>query len=183
MSSTRGCSTLILHYRCHRPAAGKSTFAQQLASRLNLPNVLQTDILYEVRGFPGHAFGIFPDLRATAKPALHQLAPAKPYQAQAQGGRNMPAYKWRVAAHHSGAGVVPAPDSSAPACPPSGCASCCARASGARFPAPLCGAVRGWRMMSSSPSSKRSAASFGGAWMGTCARWACLHDWGHLGER
>lgn len=28
---------------------GKSTFAQQLASRLNLPNVLQTDILYEVR--------------------------------------------------------------------------------------------------------------------------------------
>ena len=29
--------------------AGKSTFAQQLASRLNLPNVLQTDIIYEVR--------------------------------------------------------------------------------------------------------------------------------------
>lgn len=38
--------------------AGKSTLAQQLASRLNLPNVLQTDIIYEVRasstrcGFP-----------------------------------------------------------------------------------------------------------------------------------
>ena len=29
--------------------AGKSTLAQQLASRLNLPNVLQTDIIYEVR--------------------------------------------------------------------------------------------------------------------------------------
>ena len=27
---------------------GKSTLAQQLASRLNLPNVLQTDIVYEV---------------------------------------------------------------------------------------------------------------------------------------
>lgn len=29
--------------------AGKSTLAQQLASRLNMPNVLQTDVLYEVR--------------------------------------------------------------------------------------------------------------------------------------
>jgi len=29
--------------------AGKSSLAQQLASRLNLPNVLQTDVLYEVR--------------------------------------------------------------------------------------------------------------------------------------
>lgn len=28
--------------------AGKSSLAQQLASRLNLPNVLQTDVLYEV---------------------------------------------------------------------------------------------------------------------------------------
>lgn len=30
---------------CH---AGKSTLAQQLASRLNMPNVLQTDAIYEV---------------------------------------------------------------------------------------------------------------------------------------
>jgi hypothetical protein len=29
-------------------AAGKSTLAQQLAARLNLPNVLQTDIIYQV---------------------------------------------------------------------------------------------------------------------------------------
>lgn len=28
--------------------AGKSTLAQQLAARLNLPNVLQTDIIYQV---------------------------------------------------------------------------------------------------------------------------------------
>ena len=28
--------------------AGKSSLAQQLASRLNMPNVLQTDALYEV---------------------------------------------------------------------------------------------------------------------------------------
>jgi cytidylate kinase len=28
-------------------AAGKSTLAQQLAARLNLPNVLQTDIIYQ----------------------------------------------------------------------------------------------------------------------------------------
>ena len=28
--------------------AGKSTIAQALASRLNLPNVLQTDVVYEV---------------------------------------------------------------------------------------------------------------------------------------
>ena len=32
-----------------RERAGKSTLAQQLASRLNLPNVLQTDIIYEAR--------------------------------------------------------------------------------------------------------------------------------------
>ena len=30
------------------PFAGKSTLAQQLASRLNLANVVQTDIIYEV---------------------------------------------------------------------------------------------------------------------------------------
>lgn len=30
------------------PLAGKSSLAQQLASRLNMPNVLQTDVLYEV---------------------------------------------------------------------------------------------------------------------------------------
>lgn len=36
------------------PYAGKSSLAQQLASRLNLPNVLQTDVLYEVCGWlPG----------------------------------------------------------------------------------------------------------------------------------
>jgi len=29
-------------------ATGKSTLAQQLAARLNLPNVLQTDIIYRV---------------------------------------------------------------------------------------------------------------------------------------
>ena len=34
-------------------AAGKSSLAQQLASRLNLPNVLQTDVLYEVGGGEG----------------------------------------------------------------------------------------------------------------------------------
>jgi cytidylate kinase len=30
-------------------AAGKSTLAQQLASRINIPNVMQTDVIYEVR--------------------------------------------------------------------------------------------------------------------------------------
>mgnify|MGYP001810406267 CR=1 FL=1 len=36
---------------CPAPcAAGKSSLAQQLASRLNMPNVLQTDVLYEVGG-------------------------------------------------------------------------------------------------------------------------------------
>lgn len=29
-------------------ATGKSTLAQQLAARLNLPNVLQTDVIYRV---------------------------------------------------------------------------------------------------------------------------------------
>jgi 2-phosphoglycerate kinase len=29
--------------------AGKSTIAQQLASRINIPNVMQTDVIYEVR--------------------------------------------------------------------------------------------------------------------------------------
>ena len=38
----------------HCPA-GKSTLAQQLASRLNLPNVLQTDVLCEVRRCPSNA--------------------------------------------------------------------------------------------------------------------------------
>ncbi|KAK9831529.1 hypothetical protein WJX81_006265 [Elliptochloris bilobata] len=33
---------------CGVPCTGKSTLAQQLASRLNLPNVLQTDIIYEL---------------------------------------------------------------------------------------------------------------------------------------
>ena len=28
--------------------AGKSTIAQQLASRINVPNVMQTDVIYEV---------------------------------------------------------------------------------------------------------------------------------------
>lgn len=28
--------------------AGKSTLAQQLASRINIPNVMQTDVIYEV---------------------------------------------------------------------------------------------------------------------------------------
>ena len=32
-----------------RVPAGKSSMAQQLASRLNMPNVLQTDIICEVR--------------------------------------------------------------------------------------------------------------------------------------
>lgn len=31
------------------PIAGKSTIAQQLASRINIPNVMQTDVIYEVR--------------------------------------------------------------------------------------------------------------------------------------
>lgn len=30
------------------PAAGKSTIAQQLAARLNMPNVMQTDVICEV---------------------------------------------------------------------------------------------------------------------------------------
>jgi 2-phosphoglycerate kinase len=29
-------------------AAGKSTIAQQLASRINVPNIMQTDVIYEV---------------------------------------------------------------------------------------------------------------------------------------
>ena len=34
----------------HAMRTGKSTIAQQLASRLNMPNVLQTDVVCEVRG-------------------------------------------------------------------------------------------------------------------------------------
>jgi 2-phosphoglycerate kinase len=32
-------------------STGKSTLAQQLASRINIPNVMQTDVIYEVRCF------------------------------------------------------------------------------------------------------------------------------------
>jgi 2-phosphoglycerate kinase len=35
---------LLLFVTC----AGKSTLAQQLASRINIPNVMQTDVIYEV---------------------------------------------------------------------------------------------------------------------------------------
>lgn len=40
---------------CGAPCIGKSTIAQQLASVLNLPNVLQTDILYELLRMPHEA--------------------------------------------------------------------------------------------------------------------------------
>jgi cytidylate kinase len=40
----------VLTSRGPRLTAGKSTLAQQLAARLNLPNVLQTDIIYQVPG-------------------------------------------------------------------------------------------------------------------------------------
>jgi hypothetical protein len=40
-------------YRRMLPA-GKSTIAQQLASRINIPNVMQTDIIYQVRPAPSH---------------------------------------------------------------------------------------------------------------------------------
>ena len=41
-------------------AAGKSTLAQQLAARLNLPNVLQTDIIYQV--YSTHNMSVKPDI-------------------------------------------------------------------------------------------------------------------------
>ncbi len=42
------CSVKKLVVRVSVSFAGKSTLAQQLASRLNMPNVLQTDAIYEV---------------------------------------------------------------------------------------------------------------------------------------
>jgi hypothetical protein len=42
---SRWPALLLLFITC----AGKSTLAQQLASRINIPNVMQTDVIYEVR--------------------------------------------------------------------------------------------------------------------------------------
>ncbi|KAK9837746.1 hypothetical protein WJX74_004123 [Apatococcus lobatus] len=52
---------------CGVSCTGKSTFAQALASRLNLPNVLQTDIIYELLQLSGHC--------QAPKPVSHPLEP------------------------------------------------------------------------------------------------------------
>lgn len=46
--ANRLLSPIRRQHRCLCTLAGKSTLAQQLAARLNLPNVLQTDIIYQV---------------------------------------------------------------------------------------------------------------------------------------
>ncbi|KAK9863060.1 hypothetical protein WJX84_002161 [Apatococcus fuscideae] len=57
---------------CGVSCTGKSTFAQQLASRLNLPNVLQTDVIYELLQLAGHC--------QAPKTAAHNSPPLDPQQ-------------------------------------------------------------------------------------------------------
>lgn len=118
------------------PCAGKSTFAQQLASRLNLPNVLQTDILYEVR--------------QSREDAPQSTRPAIPLAGSTLPDQYLPLSF----------------------CMPCCCCSCCGRGTWAHCPAPHCGVGRVWQTETWCRSSRRSAASYGRGWKGTCARWA-----------
>lgn len=152
----RHASCLRAHTLAALPA-GKSSLAQQLASRLNLPNVLQTDVLYEVGA----------SCWVCKRPVL--LWAVLPAEATADA---RPCGKQCIIAAHMLAQAFPPQPSHPPRSPPAAAPplSCCVPAAWATCRRSRCGG--GPCLLGAAPwrRSSGSAPPFGRRWMGSCAR-------------